>query len=246
MSATYRRLLVFPFALLAAFVLFIPIAIAATAEAPPAQAQGWQFADVMSLVALLVAGAGMLIDAVRAILHFTAPRTKTTIDDTWAARLDAVHERITVVEQRLPPVPGKGPTITTIALVLLVALLAGCGSTGRELGHDTGVALVDCTSASSAAIGGVLASMRSDVAAGGCSSKSDAGARSTDWRCVRGKAVSAGLAIGGCAFLELVSAQSDTPARALVAANDGGRAAFEDYRAAIAGGARFRTAAGDR
>lgn len=253
MGASKSRLLVFPFTLLAALVLFIPSAFADT---PAEKVPGWQFGEVMALIALIVAAAGMLVDAARLILHFTAPRTKTLLDDQWAARLDRMHERITVIETQIPR-PSSSSSVGPAALLTLVVLgLAGvgdaacggggAGGAGGELGHKTGVALVDCTAASAAAIGSAVASMRADVSDGGCSSKSAEGARSTDWKCVRGKAISAGLAIGGCAFLELVSSSSGTSARALVAAPDDGRAAFEEYRAGVAGGARFLTAAGER
>lgn len=132
----YRLLFAFPVALLAALVLFLPAALAAAAEAPPPAppAPGWSMGDVMALIALIIAGAGMLIDAARAILHFTAPRTATTWDDNAAAALDDLHSKLTDIEARLPPKPSSssGP-VAVLALVLLglgaPALLPACGGT---------------------------------------------------------------------------------------------------------------------
>ena len=161
MGASKSRLLVFPFTLLAALVLFIPSAFADT---PAEKVQGWQFGEVMALIALIVAAAGMVIDAARLILHFTAPRTKTLLDDQWAARLDRMHDRITVIETQIPRPSSSSPVPPAAVLALVVLGLAGasqlaCGGSGAggELGHKTGVALVDCTAASAAAIGAAVA-----------------------------------------------------------------------------------------
>jgi hypothetical protein len=68
----------------------------------------------------------------------------------------------------------------------------------------------------------------------------------TDWSCVEGRAIAAGLTIGGCAFLEVVTAADKAPAAAALAEPRPGRQAFESYRASVAGGAAFRTASGLR
>lgn len=241
-----RRLLpftlAFPFALLAAVVLFLPFALAA-AEAPPATSQpiGWSMGDVMALIALIVAGAGMLIDAARAILHFTAPRTTSTWDDSAAAALDQLHEKLADIAERLPPRPPS--SVAVLALVLLGFGAWGslsCSAAQRtDLGNNTKIALVDCTAASAATIAATASSMRSAKPAG-CFADGK-----TDWPCVRSKAINAGIAVGGCAFLEIVSAETAHGLMATAPPDDSGRAAFEDYRAAIAGGAKFRTATGE-
>ncbi len=98
---------------------------AATAEAPP-PAAGWTFGEVMALVALIVAGVGALVDAGRAVLHFTAPRTTTTLDDRAAAALDRLHERLTDIEHRLPPpspaAPAARAPLGPVAMLVLAAL----------------------------------------------------------------------------------------------------------------------------
>lgn len=197
--------------------------------------------DVLALIAIIVAGAGMLIDAARAILHFTAPRTATTWDDRQAAKLDALHDKLAVIETRLPPAPAtltvKMPIAGGPGAALLCLLLLGLGSAqiccSSAQRTAVGSAVVHCTAANAGAIGGVAASMEKDCAGDG----------KTNWKCVRGEAVEAGLAIGGCAFLRVVATYPATAARSSSAAApaDDGRAEFERYRAEVAGGAVFQS-----
>src|SRR5262245_26130333 len=118
--------LVFPFTLLAALVLVLPTALADTAP-PAAASPGWSPAEVMALIALIVAAAGALIDAARAILHFTAPRTKSTWDDNAAAALDRMHARVAALEvlvPRPPPAPTTPDHIGMLAIVVLAIVAA--------------------------------------------------------------------------------------------------------------------------
>lgn len=265
------RPLVFPFAMLASLVILVPVALAATAEAPPVAASappaGWSMAEVMALIALIVGCAGMLIDAARAVLHFTAPRTKTLWDDNAVATLDRLRADLAEIRTRLPVIPTAmhepdttttitttrhplGPPLGPVAMFALVLLGLGAASSlsctaaqRSDVGSNAKIAMVDCTAASAAAIGATAASMRSPKPAG-CYADGN-----TDWQCVRDKAVNAGIAIGGCAFLELVTAEA-SPARVASATGEPpperpGRAAFESYRASVAGGAMFRTATGE-
>lgn len=142
----------------------------------------------------------------------------------------------------------SGAALKTAALLALVVLGLGASQIACTPAQRTtaGHAVVDCTAASAGAIGATLTAMRA-APPDGCAAGAGA---VTDWGCVRGKAIAAGLAIGGCAFLELVSAEIG-PARVASATGEPpperpGRAAFESYRASVAGGAAFRTAAGDR
>lgn len=131
--------------------------------------------------------------------------------------------------------------LTVLALVVLGLSAAGsmtaCTAAQRTA---TLPAIVDCTSASSAAIGDTAASMRGSCATAGA----------TDWKCVTAKAIAAGLQIGGCAFLDVLGTPTSTarlaPATGPTPPDREGRAAFESYRASQAGGAAFRTAAGER
>jgi hypothetical protein len=139
-------------------------------------------------------------------------------------------------------VAGSVAVLALVVLGLAAASATACTPTQRT---TAGHAVVDCTAASAGAIGGTLASMRGDC----FKPATETAPAKTDWGCVRGKAISAGLQVGGCAFLELVT--TATTARVASATGEPpperpGVAAFESYRASVAGGAAFRTAAGDR
>jgi hypothetical protein len=141
-------------ALIALFALigFTSVALAADA-APPAT--GWSLGEVMALIALILGGTGMLVDAARAILHFTAPRTATTLDDRAAARLDAAHDKIAKLEAVVagvvppPPLPvapqaAKAviPLAPVLALLCVVAMSCGGSQTSRAStisSLDTGI-----------------------------------------------------------------------------------------------------------
>lgn len=79
-----------------------PVAAVVPVVVPPVA--GWSMGEVLALIALIVAGVGAVVDAIRGVLHFVAPRTKTTLDDRAAASLDALHDRLVSIESRLPPV----------------------------------------------------------------------------------------------------------------------------------------------
>ena len=201
----------------------------------------------------LALGAAIL-SALSIVLHAIAPRTKTTVDDRLVERIDEVLSLLR------PAAPPPSPAVTIVntggpaALLALVVLGLGAAASSSACTPaqrtTAGHAVVDCTAGNAGAIGGTLASMKADKVSGGCwTAATETAPATTDWTCVRGKAISAGLQVGGCAFLELVSAA--TTARVSSATGEPpperpGVAAFESYRASVAGGAAFRTAAGDR
>ncbi len=107
-DATLRHVAIMAVVFAAVFLLFSLICSVAGADplpaAPaPAASAGWSMGEVLALIALLVASVGAIVDAVRAVLHFTAPRTTSTLDDRAAAALDKVHDRLTAIEGKLPP-----------------------------------------------------------------------------------------------------------------------------------------------
>lgn len=187
------------------------------------------------------------------VLHVVAPRTKATWDDKLRDDVDEVLAFVrgqqpskpqmaafaaAVAKAADPPEPAvvtivKGATPGLLGLVLAAGLIAAyqlaCTSAQRT---SAGHAVVDCTAANATTIAQLAASMRGDCAAGA----------GTDWACVRSHAIGAGLQVGGCAFLELVSAE--LPAARVASATGEppperpGRAAFESYRASVAGGIR--------
>jgi hypothetical protein len=100
-----------------ALMVLIPGVAFADPVTTPAPAS-WSFAEVMALLALLLAGVGSAVDAVRAILHFTAPRTSSTLDDRAAASLDALHDRLLTLERLVPaPAPVGTPIVLAPAKV---------------------------------------------------------------------------------------------------------------------------------
>jgi Na+-transporting methylmalonyl-CoA/oxaloacetate decarboxylase gamma subunit len=69
---------------------------------PPTVTRGWSMTDVFALLTLLIVGARQIVDAIRAVLHLTAPRTKTMFDDRAAAMFDDFHDRLVALEAQVP------------------------------------------------------------------------------------------------------------------------------------------------
>lgn len=231
-------LLFAPLTLLALLLLVAP-ALAADTPAPPVT--GWSTEGVIALIALLVGGAGMIVDAVRGVLHFTAPRTATTVDDRAAAALDAIHERLSNIETKLPPAARTlGPIAMLALFVLAVSGTPGCATTSSTV--KSGVTTLEgCSAADATAIVTASSKIVDDLRA------ADRTAAAID--------VIAQLAVIHTAWSRCKGAAPPTvaPAAARVASATGaapadrpGRAAFQSDRAAVAGGASFRTAAGLR
>lgn len=114
---------------------------AAGDAAPAGPAPTWNLGEVMALIALIIASVGAVVDAVRAVLHFTAPRTTSTLDDRAAAALDSLHDRISALEGAMmrPAITGsssapapKSPALgvgVTAGIALILALAVGAGTT---------------------------------------------------------------------------------------------------------------------
>lgn len=204
----------------------------------------------------LLALAAAILSGASIVLHIVAPRTKNTVDDRIVAGIDEV---LAILRPPTPAiVPGSPADLADQmrrgvakfggpagALALVVLAIAGSSCTPAQR-TTAGHAVVDCTAANASAIGGTLAAMRAKPEDGGC-----AAGTGTNWDCVQSKAIANGVVVGGCAFLELISAELSPVARVASATGEppperAGRAAFESYRASIAGGATFRTMAGDR
>jgi hypothetical protein len=174
-----------------------------------------------------------VLSAASLVLHVVAPRTKTTVDDRVMAGIDTL---LGIVRTQAPKPPPTGPfgPIAVLALVLLGLAAASSSACTPAQRTAAKTALVDCTASHGTAIGEAATSMRNACAPGGV----------TDWTCVELQAASTAAQIGGCAFLKILQGQ---PVALLAPAGpDPGLAAFEHYRGSYAGGATFRTAAGDR
>lgn len=215
-----------------------PVPVAA---APAAPAPGWSLAEVMALIALIVAGVGALVDAARAVLHFTAPRTASTWDDRQAARLDAFHDRLRAVETLIPnakpaaapPAVVTGGIIGPIAIALLAAgsllWMAPACATVKAIPGAAKTALVECAKADAVPI----LELAGRLGAQALIAAIDQGA--IDWHAMEEAAAGQGKVVGGCALTKFVAAlaqapRSDTAARALAAGPD----PVADGKAAIA------------
>lgn len=134
--------------------------------------------------------------------------------------------------------------VKTSTLIMLLGFGLGTSSlTACNGSKSPGQVVVDCTGGSSsvsgivAEVAALVADWTKPTAEGGCNTPTG-----IDWGCIESKAISKGLAIGGCAFAEVFSTNPHAPetARAI----DPARAALEDFRARV-GGATFHTEHGD-
>lgn len=155
----------------------------------------------------------------------------------------------------VPPPGSSGAALLVVLLLGALAAPALSGCTKAEAGAAAtaaGHAVVNCTGQ---AIGTTpaldlatliaIASQAQEVKTA-CTS----GGR-FDWSCAESAAIAKGVTIGGCALAQLLATPPPTEKPAIAstavapAQPDPGRAAFEDFRARVAGGALFHTAAGD-
>lgn len=106
-------------------------------------------------------------------------------------------------------------------LALLTLILSACSAC-----HDPTLpihAVISCTEQNHAAIEAVLASMLPLIQG-----------NKPDWSAVEGQAISAGEAIGGCAFAELYQQYTATPKGVVLQPHPSpARDAFEHYRARV-------------
>jgi hypothetical protein len=184
----------------------------------------------------------------QALLVYVGAQGLADIGKSAAIAQSPANDNIAVA----PSSSSSFTTLTKIGPAAVLALVV-VGLTGLVLApsctHEQRAAaphaLVDCIAANAKAIGATAASMRAPTDEGGCVT-----AGVTNYGCVTAKAISAGLQIGGCAFVEVLDAPASTARLASATGpappERSGRAAFESYRASVAGGATFRTAAGDR
>lgn len=234
--------------------LIPPMTAQAAAGTPPAPGVDWTF--WIALVSAILSGMSI-------VLHVVAPRTKNTWDDRLRDDVDAMLSWWKTADPKpaapaLAVVPPPGSSGAALVVVLLLGAMAapalsGCskaeaGAAATAAGH----AVVNCTGQ---AIGTTpaldlatliaVASQAQEIKTA-CTS----GGR-FDWSCAESAAIAKGVTVGGCALAQLFAGPpaGDKPAIASTAVAptqpDPGRAAFEDFRARVAGGALFHTAAGD-
>lgn len=125
---------------------------AATAEAPPAQAAvPVAVSGIGDTIAVWLLGAIALFSAIRTVLQFVAPRTKTTWDDTQLSR---VNELLDILQGRAPAPAVKRDTqsgrVSMSALAVLCVVGAAIGAltiscaTVREKGGVGAQVFTDC------------------------------------------------------------------------------------------------------
>lgn len=135
------------------------------------------------------------------------------------------------------PDPDRLPFLFALLCCLVVGgaiAIAACGACGGA--QRAGAAVIDCTKASQPAIAAVLAEMEPLLHL-----------KSPDWGAVERRAIDAGVTIGGCALVALVTRTEPRQALTVLPAQPSeGQATLERFRERVAGGAMFRTAGGLR
>lgn len=118
--------------------------------------------------------------------------------------------------------------VKAAAFVLMLCLGTGMITACAEA-KKAGVAVVDCTKTNYQVAAVELA-------------------KCTTWSCVYDTAIGFGATVGGCAFRALIDNGTLLAgnARSAAGSTTTGVAEFERFRATIAGGAAYRTAAGDK
>lgn len=111
------------------------------------------------------------------------------------------------------------------------AMTQGCNPNGPGPVVANGV--IDCTGQNAGSIASLFADLKAKISGG------------SSWAAIEADAKTAGMAIGGCALALLV--QDYLGGKGAPANGDGhaARGALEDFRASVAGGASFKTAAGN-
>lgn len=224
--------------------------------------------SALAVVTLVIAALGAVLGGIGAALHLVAPRTKTTLDDRAAAKIDELLGLL-----RLVPIPTPSGTVATsfdsktattvklpqsgrvhlgtAVLVALAALLAlpllGCGTLSSVPGAAES-SVIDCTKADAAAITALVSNLGADAVT------TALGTGAADWAKLEQDAIAQGKVIGGCALTEFVAAigkASPTPAVASTRSASAtpvaspaadGRAALERFRLQM-GGAHWSTEA---
>lgn len=123
--------------------------------------------------------------------------------------------------------------VVVVALVMLalgVMLPAVLATTGCSHAGQIATAVIDCTAADNAA---QIATVEAELQ------------KLTGWSERYARATAAGVVIGGCALLHIVSmSPAPVAAASVLPEPNEGRATFERFRSEQAGGARFKTAVG--
>ncbi len=149
----------------------------------------------------------------------------------WAAAGGFEHFRDVLTSLRkVPPAP---PRAVVVSMAMLISLVVGCSSCKTIADSKPGSAIIDCTVANMAQ----LDALKKDLAV--------LLQGTPDWSAILQHAKGAGVTIGGCVLAELV--QSYLGGRKAVTSDESwsARRALEEFRSEMAGGATFKTSAGN-
>lgn len=250
-------------------VLFAAVARAATAPDPTPTVLGLPWEAWIAIGLGAFAGVRALVDLLLAFFKVEAPLTKTLIDDHFRDSLQRAHDKLdklagmvngianaTRQPGAVPIFPVPGGTAAMLVVLLLGAAggglaLSSCAAT-TAAGHAAKPAIVNCTAQDLGTAPALnletLVAVANTVAAERAACMTAGG---LDWKCVERDAIGKGLVLGGCALAEMVAAAANAlhPAGPGLVAGDPapppGRAELERFRAQVAGGATYHTAAGD-
>lgn len=84
----------------------------------------------------------VILGAVGTVLHFIAPRTKTTVDDVWAARFDEMKAFVEDLVKRLAK-----PAAMLLVVLLLAAPQTACSASARQRAIATALATTNAAAA---------------------------------------------------------------------------------------------------
>ncbi len=126
--------------------------------------------------------------------------------------------------------------VSVAALVVTAALLGGCGSNPPDISSSIpGSAVIDCTKTNAGELESAAKEIVPSLLAGG----------EMKWDAAADKAKSFAVNVGGCVLFELAQQYLGGRTAVDVAQSHRARDVLENYRDTVAGGATFRTAAGD-
>ncbi len=135
-----------------------------------------------------------------------------------------------------PDSDSRAPVYFAVFVAAVIIAAVTIAVTGCGPARNVKTAVIDCTRASQPAIAALVAEFAPLLALA-----------APDWQAIERKAIAAGVVIGGCALVAVVTrTAAPHPAAGVLPERDPGRDTLEHFRVTIAGGAQFLTAEGPR
>lgn len=185
--------------------------------------------------------------------HFNGGSSAGIITTLVAAVSLVLHPVTTAPSSTATSSRGTSSSVALLAVLLLGGLAVtqlSCAKaklTATTVATTAGHELVNCTGQ---AIGttpaldlATLVAVANTVSAE--RSKCTPPGGSLSWPCVEADLIAEGKVLGGCTFVKLIASELAPGTTARMATGDRGRAALEDFRARVAGGAIYHTGGGD-